>query len=92
MCVNCLVVVRDILTYPPSICAAGDPKLKLYRDVNGEMKGDGLCCYLKVHVYALSLRAQYLSLLIRAPIYSLVWCVHRSSQCLWHFSYWMGWS
>ena len=28
--------------------ATGEPKVKLYRDVNGEIKGDGLCCYLKV--------------------------------------------
>ena len=32
----------------PLSCAAGEPKLKLYRDGNGEVKGDGLCCYLKV--------------------------------------------
>lgn len=25
----------------------GEPKLKLYRDINGQLKGDGLCCYLK---------------------------------------------
>ena len=26
------------------------PKLKLYRDENGEPKGDGRCCYIKVLV------------------------------------------
>ena len=26
----------------------GNPKIKLYKDVNGEPKGDGLCSYLKV--------------------------------------------
>ena len=31
----------------------GDLKLKLYRDINGEIKGDGLCCYLKVRIYPL---------------------------------------
>lgn len=24
------------------------PKIKLYRDANGQIKGDGRCCYLKV--------------------------------------------
>lgn len=31
---NCLVVDK--------------PKIKLYRDANGQIKGDGRCCYLKV--------------------------------------------
>ena len=26
----------------------GGPKLKLYTDEDGHVKGDGLCCYLKV--------------------------------------------
>ena len=26
----------------------GVPKLKLYADEDGHLKGDGLCCYLKV--------------------------------------------
>ena len=26
----------------------GEPKVKLYRDAEGQLKGDGLCCYLKV--------------------------------------------
>ena len=25
------------------------PKVKLYRDVEGNLKGDGRCCYLKVY-------------------------------------------
>ena len=24
------------------------PKLKLYKDAEGQLKGDGLCCYIKV--------------------------------------------
>ena len=31
-----------------SLAYAGQLKLKLYRDENGELKGDGRCCYLKV--------------------------------------------
>ena len=27
--------------------AAGNFKIKLYRDSNGQPKGDGKCCYLK---------------------------------------------
>ena len=26
----------------------GEPKVKLYKDADGQLKGDGLCCYLKV--------------------------------------------
>ena len=33
----------------------GNPKIKLYRDSNGELKGDGLCCYLKVESVKLAL-------------------------------------
>ena len=31
-----------------SLVYVGQLKLKLYRDENGELKGDGRCCYLKV--------------------------------------------
>ena len=34
----------------------GEPKLKLYRDINGVLKGDGLCCYLKVESVQLALQ------------------------------------
>ena len=27
------------------------PKLKLYKDAEGNLKGDGLCCYIKVQHY-----------------------------------------
>jgi hypothetical protein len=27
---------------------SGEPKVKLYKDAQGQLKGDGLCCYLKV--------------------------------------------
>jgi len=27
---------------------SGEPKLKLYADESGNLKGDGRCCYLKV--------------------------------------------
>ena len=27
---------------------SGKPKLKLYKDADGQLKGDALCCYLKV--------------------------------------------
>ncbi len=30
------------------------PKLKLYRDKDGNVKGDGLCCYIKVSAAAFS--------------------------------------
>lgn len=30
-----------------SLLITGNPKAKLYKDINGEMKGDALCCYLK---------------------------------------------
>ena len=33
---------------PPLPSIVGEPKVKLYRDSEGELKGDGLCCYLKV--------------------------------------------
>ena len=26
------------------------PKLKLYREADGSLKGDGLCCYIKVRM------------------------------------------
>ena len=31
----------------------GKPKVKLYRDVDGDLKGDALCCYLKVKQHSL---------------------------------------
>ena len=34
----------------------GEPKLKLYCDINGVLKGDGLCCYLKVESVQLALQ------------------------------------
>ena len=39
---------------PTSGCP-GEPKLKLYSDVNGQLKGDGLCCYLKASGHYLEL-------------------------------------
>ena len=38
----CVVMCLDV------IFGVGQLKLKLYRDENGELKGDGRCCYLKV--------------------------------------------
>jgi HIV Tat-specific factor 1 len=34
----------------------GEPKLKLYRDASGEVKGDGRCCYLKIESVGLALQ------------------------------------
>ena len=51
MCVWCVVFVYLGL----AICL-GEPKLKLYRDINGVLKGDGLCCYLKVESVELALQ------------------------------------
>jgi RNA recognition motif-containing protein len=34
----------------------GEPKIKLYRDFNGDVKGDGLCCYLKVESVQLAIQ------------------------------------
>ena len=33
----------------------GHPKIKLYYDVNGQPKGDGLCCYFKVESVQLAI-------------------------------------
>ncbi|XP_019848654.1 PREDICTED: HIV Tat-specific factor 1-like [Amphimedon queenslandica] len=33
----------------------GDPKVKLYHDSDGQLKGDGLCCYLKIESVQLAL-------------------------------------
>lgn len=37
---KCGIVMRDPMTE--------DYKVKLYKDKEGNLKGDGLCCYLKV--------------------------------------------
>lgn len=37
---KCGIVMRDPITE--------DFKVKLYKDKDGNLKGDGLCCYLKV--------------------------------------------
>ena len=34
----------------------GEPKLKLYRYINGVLKGDGLCCYLRVESEQLAMQ------------------------------------
>ena len=42
------------------------PKLKLYKDENGQPKGDGLCCYIKVRkIYYLrsDVKNQYKSII-----------------------------
>ena len=38
------------------------PKVKLYRDQNGQIKGDGRCCYLKVHGFYNCYKNNYISL------------------------------
>ena len=38
-----------------SLSLKGHPKIKLYYDVNGQPKGDGLCCYLKVESVQLAI-------------------------------------
>ena len=38
-----IMIVIIILQSP-----LGEPKVKLYKDSDGQLKGDGLCCYLKV--------------------------------------------
>ncbi len=43
------ICVRGICTvHTLTSAAVGTPKLKLYRDKDGHLKGDALCCYLKV--------------------------------------------
>lgn len=37
---KCGIIMRDPQT--------DEPKIKLYKDKEGNLKGDGLCCYLKV--------------------------------------------
>lgn len=37
---KCGIIMRDPMTE--------DYKIKLYKDSEGNQKGDGLCCYLKV--------------------------------------------
>lgn len=37
---KCGIIMRDPQTE--------EPKIKLYKDKEGNLKGDGLCCYLKV--------------------------------------------
>ena len=37
------------------LCLKGHPKIKLYYDVNGQPKGDGLCCYFKVESVQLAI-------------------------------------
>lgn len=37
---KCGIIMRDLQTE--------DFKVKLYKDKDGNLKGDGLCCYLKV--------------------------------------------
>jgi hypothetical protein len=34
----------------------GKPKVKLYKDEEGNLKGDGVCCYLKVDSVHLALK------------------------------------
>ena len=38
-----------------SLSLKGHPKIKLYYDVNGQPKGDGLCCYYKVESVQLAI-------------------------------------
>ncbi|XP_029303644.1 17S U2 SnRNP complex component HTATSF1 [Cottoperca gobio] len=45
---KCGIVMRDPITE--------DYKVKLYKDKEGNLKGDGLCCYLKKESVALALR------------------------------------
>ena len=40
----------------PFCLLIGCPKLKLYHDINGRLKGDGLCCYLKIESVQLALQ------------------------------------
>lgn len=40
---KCGIVMRDPMTE--------EYKVKLYKDKDGNLKGDGLCCYLKVFVF-----------------------------------------
>lgn len=44
---KCGMVMKDL--------KSGKLKLKLYRDSNGELKGDGLCHYIKVSYYFFNL-------------------------------------
>jgi len=46
--VLCTVNTNNLFTY----YFLDKPKIKLYRDQNGQLKGDGRCCYLKVSVYS----------------------------------------
>lgn len=55
----------------------GDPKVKLYRDSDGELKGDGLCCYLKIESVQLAL-----NLLDESEIRGKKLSVKRVSSCL----------
>ncbi|XP_026572335.1 HIV Tat-specific factor 1 [Pseudonaja textilis] len=45
---KCGIVMRDLQTE--------EPKIKLYKDKEGNLKGDGLCCYLKRESVELALK------------------------------------
>ncbi|XP_070616123.1 17S U2 SnRNP complex component HTATSF1 [Erythrolamprus reginae] len=45
---KCGIIMRDIQTE--------EPKIKLYKDKEGNLKGDGLCCYLKRESVELALK------------------------------------
>uniref|UniRef100_A0A1A8FXQ3 17S U2 SnRNP complex component HTATSF1 n=1 Tax=Nothobranchius korthausae TaxID=1143690 RepID=A0A1A8FXQ3_9TELE len=45
---KCGIVMKDPITE--------EPKVKLYKDKDGNLKGDGLCCYLKKESVALAMR------------------------------------
>ena len=59
-----MYVCRNVCMY---VCMystfVGEPKVKLYQDVNGELKGDGLCCYLKASCLCLT---SWLCIYVRA--------------------------
>ena len=55
---KCGMVMKDIKT--------GKMKLKLYRDANGDLKGDGLCDYIKVSqkkLFSVSIRGRVIKLM-----------------------------
>lgn len=53
---KCGLVEKDLET--------GKFKIKLYRDANGEVKGDALCTYIKVFFFCLKIIAKFVLALL----------------------------
>ncbi|KAG9478394.1 hypothetical protein GDO78_013417 [Eleutherodactylus coqui] len=75
---KCGIIMRD----PQS----EEFKIKLYKDKEGNLKGDGLCCYLKVSSRSLLLIGhQYLNDGVHCLGSSLIYCLLGRHQCGQHW-------